>query len=300
MTVGDLRSRFVAPPVQCVAGQGGLPCMRVQTDLADATIYLHGAHVTHFQPRGQKPILFLSKSSWFADGKPIRGGVPICFPWFGPRRDGQPGAGHGFVRLQQWEVTHVAIEGDGTIDIAMQLLPTELSRSLWPFDFALEHRIRVGRQLEMALTVSNRGQTPFAFEEALHTYFMIGDIHRTTVTGLSGATYLDQLDPAALKTQDASPIAFTAETDRVYLNTPTTCLIHDQALGRQIHISKTGSGTTVVWNPWINKSKAMVDFGDDEWPGMLCIETANAKANAVTLGPGASHVMAAIISATAV
>lgn len=299
MTVADLCSRFTASPVQCMAGEGGLPCLQIKTDLAEATIYLHGAHVTHFQPRGHKPVLFMSRSSWFAGEKPIRGGVPICFPWFGPRTDGQDGPAHGFARLREWEVTQISIAGDGAVDVLLRLPPTDLTRSLWPADFSLEYRVRVAHDLRMTLSVTNLASEPMTIQEALHTYIAIGDIHRTSLTGLDGVTYLDKMDGAKRKIEGPSPITFTAETDRVYLDTQSTCVIHDPTLGRKITIAKTGSNATVVWNPWIAKSKAMADFGDEEWPGMLCVETANAADNTLTLAPGASHAIESRISVDA-
>lgn len=297
MTVTELRNRFTAAPVQCLEGEGGLPCLKINTDLAQATIYLQGAHITHFQPRGQKPVLFMSGSSWFAADKPIRGGVPVCFPWFGPRTDGQPGPGHGFARLQPWDVTQLSIAGDGAVDVILRLNPTEFSRSLWPAEFSLEYRIRITHDLRMMLTVANLAGEAITIQEALHTYLVVGDIHRTSVTGLAGVSYLDKVDGAKRKVQGASPITFTGETDRVYLNTQSTCVIHDPTLGRKITIAKSGSDATVVWNPWIAKSKAMPDFGDEEWPGMLCVETANVADNALTIAPGASHTMESTISA---
>ena len=297
MTVTELRNRFTAAPVQCLEGEGGLPCLKINTDLAQATIYLQGAHVTHFQPRGQKPVLFMSSSSYFAADMPLRGGVPVCFPWFGPRTDGQPGPGHGFARSQPWDVTQLSIAGDGAVDVILRLNPTEFSRSLWPAEFSLEYRIRITHELRMMLTVANLASEALTIQEALHTYFVVGDIHRTSVTGLAGVSYLDKVDGAKRKVQGPTPITFTAETDRVYQNTQSTCIIHDPTLGRKITIAKSGSNATVVWNPWIAKSKSMPDFGDEEWPGMLCVETANVADNALTLAPNASHTMEATISA---
>ena len=296
MTVAELRNRFTAAPVQCMEGKGGLPCLKINTDLAEATIYLHGAQVTHYQPRGQKPVLFMSDSACFAADKPIRGGVPICFPWFGPRPGGQSGPAHGFARLQQWDVTQLSIAGDGTVDVILQLTPTNFTRSLWPGEFSLQYRIRIARDLQMTLRVANLADEALTIQEALHTYFVVGDIHRTSVTGLAGVSYLDKVDGAKPKVQGPSPITFTAETDRVYLNTQSTCVIHDPTLGRKITLAKTGSDATVLWNPWTAKSKTMSDFGDEEWPGMLCVETANVADNTLTLAPNASHTMEATIS----
>ncbi len=147
----------------------------------------------------------------------------------------------------------------------------------------------------MALEIFNTSKSEFTYEEALHTYLVVGDIKRVKIEGLKGRAFIDKVDGAKRKTEGPEPITIVGETDRVYLDTPDTVTVHDEANSRKIIVSKTGSGATVVWNPWINKSKAMADFGDEEWPGMLCIETANAADNTVQLAPGAKHVMSATI-----
>ena len=154
----------------------------------------------------------------------------------------------------------------------------------------------VGAALEMALEVVNTSPGDIRFEEALHTYLAVGDISRTTIDGLAGRTFIDKVDKAQRKTQPTGAFALNGETDRVYLDTPDTVTVNDGANGRKLVVSKSGSASTVVWNPWTAKAKAMADFGDDEWPGMLCIETANAADNAVTLAPGARHTMRATIA----
>ena len=168
----------------------------------------------------------------------------------------------------------------------------EVRFTLAPF---LSYRVTVGRKLELALEVNNTGKDPLRFEEALHTYFAVSDIHHCFVTGLENARYNSLVEGVTDKSQGPDPIRFTAETDRLYLNTRATCVIHDPGWQRRIVIEKSGSDSTVVWNPWIAKSKAMPDFGDDEWPGMLCIETVNARTNAVTLTTGQTHTMRATI-----
>ena len=254
----------------------------IQTPEAEAQIYTHGAHVAQFQPRGQKPVLFMSAKSWFEPGKPIRGGVPICFPWFGPGCGATPKTpGHGLVRLQDWTVERTTAN---SILFSVALAP-------WTARFSVE----VGAALTMKLEVRNTGTKPEQFEEALHTYLAVGDIRQVTVTGLENADYLDNTVGMARKNQGAEPIRFTGETDRIYLDTRAACVVYDPVLKRRLIIEKSGSDATVVWNPWIAKAKAMPDFGDDEWPGMLCIETANCKQHAVTLAPGATHSMQAVI-----
>jgi D-hexose-6-phosphate mutarotase len=280
-------------------GTGGLTRAVVTTPHAQAHVYLHGAHVTHYQPTGQNPLLFLSGKSHFQPGKPIRGGVPICFPWFGPKADDPAAPAHGFARLKEWKIESTAQADDGGVQIVLSLASDETTRALWPHDFRAVHTITIGPELRLSLEVYNTGPQPFVFEEALHTYLSVGDIHQARVQGLEGTKYIDKLHPGQRLPQGAQPIILTGETDRIYLNTRSTCITHDPAGGRNIEIAKDGSDTTVVWNPWINKAKAMSDFGDDEWPNMLCIETCNVADAAIQLELGKSRTMTAVIRAEA-
>jgi D-hexose-6-phosphate mutarotase len=289
-----LNSHFSIPGVVKIEpGKGGLTRIVISSPAADAEIYLHGAHVTHFQPKGHDPVLFMSSASLFSPDKPIRGGVPIIFPWFGPKADDSSAPAHGFARTLEWDVREVK-QPNGTVVITLGLTPSDATRRWLSNDFELIYTVSVGDELELSLEVRNRSSEPLAFEEALHTYFSVGDIQQVGVTGLSGRVYIDKPAGMQRKTQ-AGTIRFEDETDRVYLDTTETVTASDPAMKRRIVVSKEGSGSTVVWNPWTAKAKAMADFGDDEWPRMLCIETANAADNAISLPAGQSHVMQAII-----
>jgi len=274
-------------------GRGGLQRLVVRAQQADAEIYLHGAHVTHFQPRGQKPVLFLSGKSWFDTGKPIRGGVPICFPWFTTGPDGKQTPSHGFARLQDWELVSAAESGDGAVEIALRFASNEVTRRLWDENFGAEFRVRIGAALGMELRVHNTSPGPIRIEEALHTYLAVSDVRQVGIEGLAGATYLDTVGTPARKTEGDAPIRILGETDRVYLATRSTCVVHDPGWQRRLVVEKTGSDSTVLWNPWIAKAQRMPDFVDDEWPTMLCIETCNVREHAVTIPPGKTHAMTA-------
>ena len=294
--IASLNHRFSIPDVAFFdEGEGGLTRLTIKSAAADAEIYLHGAHVTRFDPRGQPPVLFMSAKSQFAPGKPIRGGVPICFPWFGSKADDAKAPAHGFARLMEWHVESVAQQG-GDVSIVLGLISNDKTKAFWPADFSARYRVTVGAQLQLSLAIENTGTTAAKFEEALHTYLTIGDIMAVAIEGLGGTTYIDKMNNAARTPRSADPIRFSGETDRVYLATQAACTVHDPALHRQIRVAKTGSDATVVWNPWINKAKAMADFGDDEWPGMVCVETCNVADHAVSLAPGATRVMTAMIS----
>jgi glucose-6-phosphate 1-epimerase len=279
------------------AAKGGLTRIAISSPLADAEIYLHGAHVTRFDPKDRPPVLFMSQMSHFQTGKPIRGGVPICFPWFGSKVGDAKAPAHGFARLIEWSVESVT-QRDSGVSIVLSLGSNDETKALWPADFSAKYAVTVGETLELSLAVTNTGKAPAKFEEAMHTYLTVGDIEAVSIEGLADTTYLDKMNSGASTPQDDAPIRFTGETDRVYLDTEAACTIHDPALGRQLAIAKTGSAATVVWNPWINKAKAMADFGDDEWPGMVCVETCNVAEEAITLAPGATHTMTAKISTT--
>ena len=276
-------------------GQGDLPRLAVNTDACKAHMYLHGAHVTHWQPNGRRPVLWVSRKSWFEDGKPIRGGVPVCFPWFGSS-DHMPGAPpHGLARLMRWSLQSVERQGE-EVRVAMSLRSNDRTRKWWPKEFEIRHLVTFGDRLAMRLEVRNRGADPFVFSEALHSYFFVEDVRQASVRGLEGLEYLDTAGgQATMRREPDEPLKVVEETDRLYCGTQATCVIESPSMGRRIVIDKSGSNSTVVWNPWVEKSKAMPDFGDNEWPQMLCIETANAGQDLVTLEPGATHVVEAAI-----
>ena len=295
----DLKRWAIAERVNFEETTGGLLRIAVTTPAAHAHIFLHGAHLSHYQPTALAPVLFMSASSLFAPTKPIRGGVPVIFPWFGPRADQPSSPPHGFARTSEWELESTRNIDDQSVQVVLRFPSTAATRAEWPHNFVLRHRITIGARLQMELEVENRGAGDLRFEEALHTYFAVSDVREVAVRGLAGTEYIDKVDGAKLKVQDEEPIRFTGETDRVYLDTSAECTIDDPGLQRRISIQKTGSDTTVVWNPWVAKAAALADFGDDEWPRMLCVETANAHRNAVTLKPAGTHVMSTVIAVSA-
>lgn len=291
-----LRSLEIPGLAQFEAGAGGLTRLAISTPLASAHIYLQGAHVTHFQPAGGAPVLFVSERSLFATGQAIRGGVPVCFPWFSARTGHPEAPSHGFARTLPWEVESISADGHQTVLVVLRLTASEQTRALWPHDFVLRHKIAIGQRLAMTLEVENVSGEPFQFEEALHTYFALGDAREATIAGLENAAYLDKTAGFQTKTQDSEPLCFMTETDRIFENNRAACVLDDPRSARRVTVEKSGSSTTVIWNPWIEKAAAMRDFGADEWTRMACIETANAGADAITLAPGAKHSMRAVIS----
>jgi glucose-6-phosphate 1-epimerase len=286
--------------IRLAEGGGGLPCVDITTPLATARVYFHGAHVAAWHPaHGAQPVLWLSSQSLFQRDKPIRGGVPICFPWFGPHASQPNLPAHGFARLAEWALTDAQESSEAVVALTFTLSDKEMSTPAWPHPFLVVYRVIIGPQLTMELEVRNTGDTAFTFEEALHTYFAVENIEHVTIAGLESTNYLDKTAGFSRRTQGDEPVRFTAETDRSYLDTSAPCVIHDPGLNRRIIVSKRNSQSTVVWNPWIDKSRAMADFGDDEWRGMVCVETANIGDASVRLEPGASHTMTAEITVEA-
>ena len=280
-------------------GPGGLDRLVLSASDGEAVVYLQGAHAAQFQPRGERPVLWMSAQSRFEPGKPIRGGVPICFPWFGPKAGAPDAPPHGFARILSWTIRAVTPEADGRLRAVLELSAEAAARGGFPRELSLSLAVTVGRSLRMELTARNVDSAAVAFEEALHSYFAVSDVRQARVRGLEGVPYVDKTAGMARQPGASEPIAIAAETDRVYLGATGTVTIEDPGWRRRIVVGKSGSSTTVVWNPWIAKAKAMPDFGDDEWSGMVCVETANAMDDAVTLAPGASHVMTATLEVQA-
>jgi len=294
-SVGELNERFgISGVVQIVAGQGGLAMVRVMTEATTAEIYLHGAQVTSFKPAEAEEVLFLSTQSRFEDGKAIRGGIPICFPWFRGKADDAKAPAHGVVRTKEWELTGIARDGDA-VTVTLATENDEAGRRWWPQEFRVEYRVRVGNELALALTVVNTGGSGMRFEEALHTYHRVGDAERVRVAGLDGTAYLDNMDGNREKRQTGD-LKFTAQTDNAYLDTTEALEVVDPVLGRRIRTEKRNSRTTVVWNPWREGAKALSDLGDDEWRQMACAEASNIMAYAVELGAGEKHTVTAVLS----
>ena len=293
--INELNEHFGLPGVLAFhATASGLKYASITTPQAAATIYLQGAHVAAWQPKGKQPVIFVSRKSELTPGKPIRGGVPIAFPWFANRHDGKTGPSHGFARIQEWTLAFAALAGDD-LHMTFTLGPTEISRGLGFDNFRLAYQVTLGHTLTMQLTVANDAVEPLVFEEALHTYYAVSDIHEISIEGLDGVTYLDKNDGLKAKQQQGA-ITITGPTDRVYQNTASTCVIHDAGNKRHITVAKTGSNTTVVWNPWESGALKISDLDPTEWHEFVAVETVNAAANAITLAKGETHVMQARVS----
>lgn len=293
-TIHSLRRFEIPGRVTLLEGNGDLPKIEVKTDWGFAEIYLHGAHVTDFRLNKQPPILFLSQCSRFANNQAIRGGVPVIFPWFGPR-EGEPM--HGFARLTDWNLHETAALPDGGASLRFSL-PNVAGAGMWS-DFSANYVVTITDKLTMELVITNTSSDQqLSFDNCLHSYFTVGDITKVAVRGLKGATYLDKADGYAQKAEAPDEIVVSGEVDRTYLDTTSTVEILDRSLKRKILVEKSGSNSTVVWNPWIAKAQQMPDFGNDEYKEMICVESGNVARNKLTLPPSRSHVLKVTVSAT--
>jgi glucose-6-phosphate 1-epimerase len=253
-----------------------------------ATIALQGAQVLSWVPAREKPVIWLSPKASFAPGKSVRGGAPICWPWFGAHADEADFPAHGYARTSPWELEFTEALRSGEVRLVLRLIESEQSDRMWPHVTPLECHITVGRSLIVELITHNEGAEAITLTEALHTYFLVGDVRKVAVLGLDQTDYLDKVKGFERFTQ-SGPIAIDAEVDRVYLDTNREVIIKDPSLGRNIHIRKRGSGSTIVWNPWVEKSAQMGDMGEDGHLHMLCVESGNAFDNAIVVEPGEEH-----------
>lgn len=279
----------------------GLIVAEISNVLSKASICLQGAHLMSWKPARQNvPVVWLSPDAKLAAGKSIRGGVPVCWPWFGAHATESAFPAHGFARTVPWQIVETDTGPDGSTRLKLRLLESEKIRAQWPYACALNLTIIVGDILHMELTTENTGEADFVIGEALHTYFQIGDIDAVRVSGLEGCEYWDKVGVSALRKQTGA-IIFSGETDRVYINTASGCVIEDDKLGRHIYITKSGSRSTVVWTPWTDKANKMGDMGQPAgWRQMVCVETANALENVVKVTAGSSHTMIVEYSAESI
>lgn len=290
--IDALNGRFArSSGVAFDVSQLGGPVARLKFGGHEAVIALRGAQVLSWRPAGQDEALWLSPVARLDGEKAVRGGIPVCWPWFGPHPKDPTASAHGFVRTQMWDVVATeASAGSSRLTLAFEA-GLEMIHA-WRGHARLALTVDLGERLALSLATENRGTTPLELSEALHTYFAVGEIARVSVRGLEGHDYIDKLDRDLEKPQ-GGPILIDREVDRIYLGPAPKITIEDRSLARRIAIRSEGSGATIVWNPWIDKAARLGDMGADGWRRMLCIETANAGPRMVTLAPGARHEMSA-------
>ena len=268
--------------------EGDLIYIDVINKYAEATISLYGAHIIQYRPYETFDILWMSPNSNFEEGKAIRGGIPICFPWFGPHASDPTLPVHGFARIMQWKVTKTESMPKGETLIKLELNSSEQTKEFWPYDFKAELDICVGATLKVALRITNTGNEAFQYTSALHTYFHVSDISNIRIEGLQGASYYQGFGNEVF-TQEEDLIEIAKEENRRYVDTESDIILHDAAFRRRIKTTKEGSKVTVVWNPWSETVKTMSDIPEDGYETFVCIEPANSYDDFIQLAPGEQH-----------
>ncbi|MCH7866115.1 MAG: D-hexose-6-phosphate mutarotase [Myxococcales bacterium] len=277
------------------SGPGGLITARIETEESSGEITLHGGHVLSWTPSGQEPVLWMSESSHFRDDKAIRGGIPICWPWFGDHSSDPEKPAHGFARISLFSVERTYQLVDGGCGIEFGLGNATATSALWPEAFSLSLTVEMGKSLSVQLTMHNTSKVEATYGAALHSYLRVGDIEQVKVEGLAKAVYLDKVDGFVRKLQEGAA-EISGETDRVYIETEDSLVLVDPVLKRRLRVAKRGSRTTVLWNPGADKARAMSDFDDEGYQSMLCIEAANAFDDQIDVAPGSRHTLGTEIS----
>lgn len=295
MNVDELNEKFgVEGEIGFAELEGDLVFAMISNKFADANICLYGAHITGFRPQRTMDVLWMSPGSYFLEGKAIRGGIPVCFPWFGPHETDATLPQHGFGRLMHWTVVEAETLANGESLLKLQLNSSDETKKYWPFDFCAEMEFVIGTELRVSLEVKNTSDTNLQYSAALHSYFNVSSIENIRIEGLEDTSYQDQLDGNNY-TQEEKLLAIGEETTRHYFNTDKECFIHDPVFGRSIKLDKEGSTNTTVWNPWEETSKQMGDMPDDGYETFVCVETVNKIDNIIELAPNKAHKTTAII-----
>jgi len=285
----------IAGVLKFVCDRGDLVEAVIETDVFRGRVALQGAQVLDWTPkdggRGEMPVIWTSKQAVFQTGRPVRGGIPVCWPWFGDHPENPQS--HGFVRNRLWNLKKTAVEG-GNVVLVFTISDTSETRLLWDHAFELTLTVTMGERLSLDLVTQNRDSKPFSLTQGLHTYLHVSDIDSVTIRGLEGYYYLDKLRGFTRDYQD-DVIRFAGEFDRIYLGTSSEVLVEDPDVNRVIHVTKAGSHSTVVWNPWADKADAFVDMAREEYDQMVCVEATNAGDDIIMVQPGQSKHLATTI-----
>lgn len=295
MTIKELNANFgIANQLEILEGKGGLPFISITNSSAKALISIYAGQVLSFQPVTEtEDLMFLSDKAYYQEGKAIKGGVPICWPWFGPDPDGSGRPAHGFVRNRFWNVIATETTPAGETKVVLGLVDTEETRAIWPYSFELAIAISVGKTLRLELITRNTGTQAFSITQAFHTYFSVGDINQVKIFGLESKNYLDKVANGVQKQQQGA-IEIASEVDRIYTHITEDLIIDDNKLGRRIVIASQGSKTAVVWNPWSEICAQMADLENEAYKNFVCVETTNAADDVVTIAPGETFQLVAV------
>jgi glucose-6-phosphate 1-epimerase len=297
MDISELNEKYrVAGEIEFSTGTGGLPVIVISNQHATSLIFLHGAHVVSYQPKGSHDLLWMSPDSVFEEGKAIRGGIPICFPWFGPHPTDTLLPQHGFARLHNWEVAGTSTLENGASQINLHLHHDPATMALWPFEFSASLTVTVGPKLEVKLTITNTSDKIFTYTDALHSYFSVSSLPAVSIDGLGGTIYYNGADHVRQRQLDVLLVIFN-EMNRRFIDHTADCIIYDTGFKNRVRVSKTGSKVTVVWNPGPVATKKIADIPDDGYNGFVCVEAANAYKDAITLAGGEQHTISTTIEA---
>ena len=302
----QLYERFGKLPGINIELHKNLLAVKVENRHSSATVFLQGAQISHFKRHGYHPILWCSPLCDYSQGLSLRGGIPVCWPWFGdlsrnPQcikqhiRQTQAIPAHGFARTLQWQLSDIDILSDDITRLRLNLSLRDNDNEYWPFACRLQLQASIGKELNVQLQIDNDSTETITFSDALHSYFAISDIDQIAINGLQQLRYIDCMDQWREHTQHGA-LTIDREVDRIYHGTVNDITIIDQAWNRAININSKGSNSAVIWNPWIEKSKRLSQFDHQAYKEMLCIETANADKDHVRLGPGARHQLDVCIS----
>jgi glucose-6-phosphate 1-epimerase len=294
MNIEQLDKDYAIPgQLTFIEGKGGLPMIQINSDKASALISMYAGQVLSYRPAGEPAdLMFLSEKAYYQADKAIKGGAPICWPWFGPDPAASGRAAHGFVRNRLWQIVDTEITTDGDVMVTLGLEDSAETKNIWPHAFTLTQQITVGKSLNLELITKNTGTAAFSITQAFHTYFNIGDINQTRVLGLEACQYIDKVDNSAEK-QQTGAISVNAEVDRIYLAVKNEQVIEDAALERRIRITSSGNTTAVVWNPWEKIAAEMADLQDSDYRRFICVETANAAEDVIEVKPNSNCRLAA-------
>ena len=294
MNIEQLNADYgIADKAKFVEGKGGFPVIEINNEHARAVISLYAGQVLSYQPVNQtQDLMFVSDNAYYQTGKAMKGGSPVCWPWFGPDPENKGRSSHGFVRNRLWSMRSLSSTQDGATKVTMGVVDTPETRQIWNYSFDLAIAITVGSSLTIELITHNTGENNFSITQALHSYFKVGDITKVQVLGLADKSYIDKVDDGKQKTQTGI-VSFTQECDRIYLDVPSELTIDDASLNRKIKVSTSNSKTAIVWNPWSEISANMADLADLDYQNFVCVETANAANEIIEVAAGSEYKMTA-------
>lgn len=287
----DYRARFTHPNIT-YSQQDALELIHIVNNHGRAILTTYGATLLSYIPVGGEEVLWVSETAVYDGSKPVRGGIPVCWPWFGAHPTDPSKGAHGFARHQVWEVEAIqSVDGDAT-QVILSLSANDTTRALWPYNFKLTLSVTLGEKLLLELTSHNLSDEEWTISEALHTYFRVGEAEGIVIRGMEGKHYLDKNRDFAEFTQ-SDILSLNPPMDCVYIDHSGSVAIEDGK--REIEVRKRNSATTIVWNPGPEGVKAVTDFPVEQYHHMVCVEAGNALKNSYKLAAGEKHSLSMLL-----